>query len=79
MCEGTYGKDEDKEKAVKNKHMTFREAAVLAGKSKVKELLLTHFSTAMENPEEYIGNALEEFENIITGKDGLKKDLKFSN
>ena len=30
VCEGTYGKDEDIEKAIKNKHMTFREAAILA-------------------------------------------------
>lgn len=79
VCEGTYGKDEDKEKAVKNKHMTFREAAILARKSNVKELLLTHFSTAMENPEEYFSNAFEEFKNTIISKDGLKKELKFDD
>ncbi|MDZ5035460.1 ribonuclease Z, partial [Clostridium perfringens] len=43
ICEGTYGSDEDIEKAIKNKHMTFKEAAILANKGKVKELLLTHF------------------------------------
>ena len=79
VCEGTYGKDEDMEKAIKNKHMTFREAAILAKKSNVKELLLTHFSTAMENPEEYFNNAFEEFKNTIIGEDGLKKELKFDD
>ncbi|MGM9978938.1 MAG: ribonuclease Z [Clostridium sp.] len=79
VCEGTYGKDEDEEKAIKNKHMTFREAAILARKSNVKELLLTHFSTAMENPEDYFNNAFEEFKNTIIGKDGLKKELKFND
>lgn len=79
VCEGTYGKDEDEEKALKNKHMTFREAAILARKSNVKELLLTHFSTAIENPEDYFNNAFEEFKNTIIGKDGLKKELKFND
>ena len=29
VCEGTYGSDEDLPKAVRNRHMTFREAAAL--------------------------------------------------
>ena len=67
ICEGTYGKDEDIEKAIKNKHMTFREAATLAKSGEVKELLLTHFSTALINPEEYLGNAREVFSNSNVG------------
>ena len=35
VCEGTYGDDNDIEKAEKNKHMTFRESAVLARKGNV--------------------------------------------
>ena len=31
VCEGTYGSDEDLPKAVRNRHMTFREAAALPG------------------------------------------------
>ena len=79
VCEGTYGKDEDIEKAIKNKHMTFREAAILAREGKVKELILTHFSTAITEPKEYINNGKSEFKNIILGEDGLKKELKFSD
>ena len=41
--------------------MTFREAAILAREGKVKELILTHFSTAITEPKEYINNGKSEF------------------
>lgn len=71
ICEGTYGDDLDYEKAVKNKHMTFREAAKLSKEANVKKLLLTHFSPSMQNPEEFLINAEEEFENVEIGFDRL--------
>lgn len=77
ICEGTYGNDEDLPKAVKNKHMTFREAATLAKNGKVKNLLLTHFGTAMNEPEEYLSNAKEIFSNTIIGFDRYKTTLNF--
>lgn len=77
ICEGTYGDDNDIEKAIINKHMTFREAAKLAREGKVKKLILTHFSTAMVEPDMYLGNAKDEFENTILGSDGLKDTLSF--
>ena len=77
ICEGTYGSDDDIEKAIKNKHMTFREAAYLAYKGNVKKMLLTHFGTAMGNPIEYEDNAKEVFENTIIGHDRLKLTLDF--
>lgn len=77
ICEGTYGEDRDIEKAIKNKHMTFSEAAELARKGKVKELLLTHFSPAMNNPQEFIENARRIFENTILGEDRITKTLAF--
>ena len=77
ICEGTYGSDEDINKAIKNKHMTFREAANLAKDSKANELLLTHFSPAMNEPKEYANNAKEVFSNTIIGEDGMIKALKF--
>lgn len=79
LCEGTYGDDEDLEKAIKNSHMTFREAAVLAHEGEVKRLLLTHFSTAMNNPEEYKPNATEEFQNTIIVYDGYKTNLTYED
>ncbi|WP_252225560.1 ribonuclease Z [Clostridium sp. ZBS2] len=77
ICEGTYGSDEDIEKAIKNKHMTFRESATLAQNGECKELILTHFSPALSNPESYIYNAKEVFENSNVAHDGLIKNLKF--
>lgn len=79
ICEGTYGEDKDIQKAIKNKHMTFREAAVLAKDGEVREMLLTHFSPSMLDPNEYLQNANEVFENIIIGEDELAKTLKFTD
>ena len=77
VCEGTYGDNEDLPKAMKNFHMTFQEAGDLAFRGKVDQLLLTHFSTAMDNVEEYIDNAKDKFSNVILGYDGLNKQLKY--
>ncbi|WP_294188429.1 ribonuclease Z [uncultured Clostridium sp.] len=73
ICEGTYGSDADIHKAIKNKHMTFKEAATLAKLGKVNELLLTHFSPAMIDPSEFIENATSIFTNTIIGEDGMEK------
>ncbi len=79
FSEGTYGADLDIEKAVKNKHMTFREAAILAKEANVKKMVLTHFGTALTNPEEYIDNAREVFENTVLGEDRLVFNLNFNS
>lgn len=79
ICEGTYGDDKDLDKAIKNKHMTFNEAAELARKGNVKELLLTHFSPAICEPELFKENATSIFENTMIGKDGFVKRLSFKN
>jgi len=57
--------------------MTFREAAKLAKAAKVNELLLTHFSPAMNEPKDYINNAKEVYNNTVIGEDGMVKALKF--
>ena len=79
ICEGTYGNDDDLIKAIENKHMTFKEAANLALRGDVKELLLTHFSQTMGNPSEFKNNAASVFGNTIIGYDGWKKALSFEN
>lgn len=78
VCEGTYGDDNDIVKAEKNKHMTFRESASLAREGNVKRLLLTHFGTAMGNPEEFIENALEEFKDTEVAYDRYELTLNFT-
>lgn len=78
VCEGTYGDDNDREKAVKYKHMTFREAGGLAKGGNVRELLLTHFSPAMMEPNVYIENVKEVFEKVVLGEDRMIFNLKFN-
>lgn len=77
ICEGTYGDEDHLEKAIRNKHMTFSEAAQLALSGDVQELLLTHFSPAMLNPQEYKDRAERIFRNTIIGADRLVKTLSF--
>lgn len=79
ICEAMYGDDLDISKAVKNHHMTFREAANLASKGNVKKLLLTHFSPSLDNPSLYIENALNTFKNTIIGEDRLELNIKFED
>lgn len=79
VCEAMYGDDMDISKAMKNKHMTFTEAANLARLGQVKKLLLTHFSPSLENPHEYLGNVTRIFENTIIGEDRLSLSLNYED
>jgi len=79
ICESMYGDDMDLSKAIKNKHMTFRESATLAKLGNVKKLLLTHFSPSLENPSIYLENATSVFENTIIGEDRLELNLNFED
>jgi len=63
ICESTYG-DKEEEIAKEYKHMTSRQAAQMAKKSKSKKLILTHFSQRYENNEkELLKQASEVFSN----------------
>lgn len=77
ICEGMYGDDNDIEKAIKNKHMIFRESANIAKNANVETLILTHFSPAIKDPNIYINNAIDIFENTIIGTDRMEFNLKF--
>ena len=77
ICEGMYGERGSEERAAEHKHMNFAEAATLAKAAEVKELWLTHFSPALNHPEEYIDVAREIFPNTKTGTDGMGRTLKF--
>lgn len=79
ICEGTYGDDRDIEKAERNKHMTFSEAAGLAQESRAKQLLLTHFSPSMDKPEIYRNNAEKIFPDTVIGCDGFTKTIIFQD
>ena len=77
ICEGTYGDEKDIERAIENKHMLFSEAARLAYEGEVEELLLTHFSPVMDEPEKYAENALRIFPNTTIGYDRLIRRLNY--
>lgn len=79
ICEGMYGENEEIEKALKNKHMIFREAAELAKSGQVKELWLTHFSPSLMEPKLYLKNAKEIFDNVRIGEDRLCKSLSYKD
>lgn len=77
ICEGMYGENEKKQKAIENKHMLFSEAAKLAYDGNVKELWLTHFSPSLSEPELFIDNAKSIFENTYIGEDRKCKTIYF--
>jgi ribonuclease Z len=77
VCEGTYGSDDDGAKAVRNRHMTFREAATLARDARASDLWITHFSPALEDPAAFAANATSVFPRTIIGRDGLMTGLPF--
>lgn len=77
VCEGTYGDDDDLAKARERKHLTFREAAGLAEAAGVRQLLLTHFSPALANPEAYAHIARQVFPETLISRDHLTLKLTF--
>ncbi len=77
VCEGTFGSDEDQPRAVERTHMTFREAALLAKQAQARQLLLTHFSPSVVDPESFVDNAREVFPETIVGRDHLTLSLHF--
>ncbi len=70
ILEGMYGTEDKWPQALKNHHMMFTEAAEIARKSDPAALLLTHFSTSIEDPEEYIPEARKIFEKTWAAQDG---------
>ncbi len=79
ICEGMYGEKGDINNAVKYKHMTFEEAAGLAAKAGVKELWLTHYSPALNRPEQYLEDVRKIFPNTYVCKDKKSRELNFQN
>lgn len=77
ICEGTYAESDMAEKAAKFGHMTFLEAAALAAQAGVQELLLTHFSPALPDPERFLMIPRTVFPNSEIARDGLRRVLRF--
>ncbi len=77
ILEGMYGAEEKFPLAVKNHHMLFREAAALARDAEAGRLLLTHFSTSMETPEDFLQNAQDIFPDTALAADGMTFTLQY--
>lgn len=79
VCESTYLEEDDQIKAIQNQHMTCKEATRLASNAKVVELLLTHFSSAIDQPHAK-GNYIKSFfSDTIIGFDGWNKSLTYKD
>jgi ribonuclease Z len=75
ILEGMYGAEEDLPKALKNHHMLFREAAQLALEAGTRRLLLTHFSTSLEDPAAFLPEARRIFPDTACAADGMTLSL----
>lgn len=56
-------------------HMTAKQAAQIANKSNVKQLVLIHFSARYKNTQELEEDARDIFDNVICAKDFMRIDL----
>jgi len=74
ICEATYSSKLE-EKGREFRHMTSKQAAQLAKNSKVKKLILTHFSARYKKTDELEKDAKSHFRNVSCGKDFMKINL----
>jgi len=67
--------EELKEVSAQKNHSTALEAATIAAKANVKQLIIGHFSARYEDPLPLIKEAKSVFENTIAAEDGLSIDI----
>ena len=75
ICEGMYGDDAFHLKMQEKGHMVFSDSARLAKAANVKRLWITHYSSALQNPDEFLMTAQQIFPRTTTGFDGIKISL----
>ncbi|MDE1828735.1 MAG: ribonuclease Z [Thaumarchaeota archaeon] len=73
--DSTYS-DSLRDKAVENYHSTAKEAAKLAKKAQVSNLILTHFSSRYEDVDELVTEAKTIHNSVIAAKDLLEIEIK---
>jgi ribonuclease Z len=74
ICEAAYT-SELEEKARQYKHMTAKEAGLVASRSNVKELVLTHFSARYKNTYDIQEDAQNVFDSVRCAEDFMKIKL----
>ena len=77
ILEGMYPSEAQRLLALKNRHMLFPEAAALAARAGAKRLLLTHFSTSVEDPAAALGEAQAIFPGVEAASDGRTLTLRY--
>ena len=77
VCEGMYGDPAELPRAVERGHMVFHEAAKLAADAGVRNLWLTHFSPALQDPEKWLPLAREVFPNAELGQPHRTVTLRY--
>ncbi len=77
ITEATYGDDADSQNALNNKHMTFREAAHFASEVGAKQLVVTHFSPKMTEPELYLANGTGPYPGFTIATPGMEVTLSY--
>ncbi len=68
-----------KDRAIKYKHSTNYDAALIAKLANVKKLAITHFAIMNDNVDREVNDLKHVYSNIIVTKDGLKLELKTDN
>ena len=71
ICEASYTSKLD-EKAENYKHMTAKQAALIANNANVKKLILTHLSQRYKTPEEVLEDAKDVFQDVQVAYDFMK-------
>ena len=71
ISEGTH-LDELKEKTEKYKHLTVKDAAIMASENNAKKLIITHISTRYKSTAEIVKEARDHFDNTIVAEDFMK-------
>jgi ribonuclease Z len=74
ICESTYS-NEEKEQAGEYAHLTSRQAAEIAKKSKSEKLILMHLSQRYENPKQILEEAKKVFKDVKVAEDFDKIEL----
>ena len=71
ICEGTH-LDEIREKSEKSRHMTVKQAALIASENNVQKLVITHISQRYKMSSEIIEEARTYFNNSVVAEDFMK-------
>ena len=71
ICEASYASAIE-EKAEDNKHLTAKQAALIASHANVKRLILTHISQRYKTPEEVLEDAKDVFPSAEVAYDFMK-------